>query len=223
MKRFAFIDYRKPSLAEKNAALRKGIELIHVGFLKASTVTPADIGPNFDGVVVDHASAAMRLCEVYDVGVFRYEYKGGVLTNDAISPSQQEIPLLEVLALDVFDRRKEENMKISAEINQVMSILDKLKELENVSTSVLSDSSDPGPWHIYMGKPIAIRTATIYYVGKLVKVYPQELLLQDASWIPDTGKWEKFLKTGVITECQPFPDGSVIVGRGAIIDACRWR
>ena len=143
MKRFAFIDYRKPSLAEKNAALRKGIELIHVGFLKASTVTPADIGPNFDGV-------------------------------------------------------------------------------ENVSTSVLSDSSDPGPWHLYMGTPIVIRTVTMFHVGRLVKAYPQELLLQDASWIPDTGKWTEFLKTGVITECQPFPDGFVVVGRGAVVDACRW-
>ena len=151
------------------------------------------------------------------------------MEDDAIDPNKQGIPWLEVLALDVFDRkpkhdfREEEDMKISAEINKVVEMLEKVKDLENVYASVLSDSPDPGPWHIYMGKPIAIRTATIYYVGKLVKVYPQELLLQDASWIPDTGKWEKFLKTGVITECQPFPDGSVIVGRGAIIDACRWR
>lgn len=100
MKTFAFIDYRKPSLAEKNAALRKGVELIHVGFFKASTVTPADIDEYFDGVVVSHASAAMRLCEVYDIGVFRYAHREGGLNQQDTNTTW-----LEVLELDIFDRK----------------------------------------------------------------------------------------------------------------------
>ncbi len=30
------------------------------------------------------------------------------------------------------------------------------------------------------------------------------------------------LKTGVLDEVEPYPEGLVVVGRGAIVDACVW-
>jgi hypothetical protein len=73
------------------------------------------------------------------------------------------------------------------------------------------------PWVI--GKAYLIRTVTMIQTGRLVAVTPQELVLEDAAWIADTGRFANVLKTGKFNEVEPFPDGPVIVGRGAVIDA----
>ena len=73
------------------------------------------------------------------------------------------------------------------------------------------------PWVI--GKAYLIRTVTMIQTGRLVAVTPQELVLEDAAWIADTGRFADALKTGKFNEVEPFPDGQVIVGRGAVIDA----
>ena len=57
--------------------------------------------------------------------------------------------------------------------------------------------------------------------GKVVEVNEHEVVLENAAWIADTGRFADCLKTGNYNEVEPFPDGQVIVGRGAIIDAVR--
>jgi hypothetical protein len=52
-----------------------------------------------------------------------------------------------------------------------------------------------------------------------VAVTPQELVIEDAAWIADTGRFADAVKKAEFGEVEPFPDGRVIVGRGAIIDA----
>jgi hypothetical protein len=78
-----------------------------------------------------------------------------------------------------------------------------------------------GVWDI--GKDYVIRTVTMIQVGKLVDVQESELVLEDAAWIADTGRWADFLASGKVNEIEPFPDGRVIVGRHSIIDACIWK
>ena len=73
------------------------------------------------------------------------------------------------------------------------------------------------PWII--GKNYLIRTVTMIQTGRLVAVTQQELVLEDAAWIADTGRFADALKKGIFSEVEPFPDGQVIVGRGAVIDA----
>lgn len=67
-----------------------------------------------------------------------------------------------------------------------------------------------------------IRTVTMHLTGRLVAVYPSELVLENAAWIADSGRFSDALKTGSLNEVEPFPDGKVIVGRGSVIDACVW-
>ena len=65
-----------------------------------------------------------------------------------------------------------------------------------------------------------IRTVTHHLTGKLVEVYPTELVLIDAAWIADDGRLHDSLKSGSFNEVEPFADDlRVIVGRGSIIDA----
>ena len=74
------------------------------------------------------------------------------------------------------------------------------------------------PWEV--GKNYLVRTVTMINTGRLVQVTDQELVLEDAAWIADTGRFADALKKGSFSEVEPFPDGKVIVGRGSVIDAC---
>lgn len=88
-----------------------------------------------------------------------------------------------------------------------------------VQKSKPCDDANPyRPWVI--GANYFIRTVTYHYTGKLVAVYPTELVLIDAAWIADDGRFMQAVKSGTFNEVEPFPDGAnVIVGRGSIIDA----
>ena len=78
-----------------------------------------------------------------------------------------------------------------------------------------------GIWKI--GEDYVIRTVTMIQVGKLVYLDENELGLENASWVADTGRWMQFLANGSVNEVEPFPLGIVIVGRHSIIDACIWK
>ena len=72
-------------------------------------------------------------------------------------------------------------------------------------------------WEI--GKHYLIRTVTMIDTGRLVAVTEHELVLEDAAWIADTGRFADALKSESFAEVEPFPDGRVIIGRGAVVDA----
>lgn len=74
-----------------------------------------------------------------------------------------------------------------------------------------------GPWEI--GKNYLIRTVTMIDTGVLVAVSEHELVLEDAAWIADTGRFSDAVANASFGEVEPFPAGRVIVGRGSIIDA----
>lgn len=70
-----------------------------------------------------------------------------------------------------------------------------------------------------IGKTYLIRTVTMIDTGRLVAVGEHELVLEDAAWIADTGRFADAVKSAQFNEVEPFPDKRVIVGRGSIIDA----
>lgn len=73
------------------------------------------------------------------------------------------------------------------------------------------------PWRI--GAIYLLRTVTMIDTGRLVEVTPTELVLEDAAWIADTGRFSDSLKSCEFGEVEPFPDGRVIIGRGSVVDA----
>lgn len=77
--------------------------------------------------------------------------------------------------------------------------------------------------HWKVGESYFIRTVSFFHTGKLVSVDEHEIVLVDAAWIADTGRFADCFKTGRFSEVEPYPDGvSLIIGRGAIVDACIW-
>lgn len=75
-----------------------------------------------------------------------------------------------------------------------------------------------GPYTI--GANYQIRTVTMIYTGKLLAVHPLEMVISDASWIADTGRFADACARGTYSEVEPYPEGrQVVIGRGAIVDA----
>lgn len=109
--------------------------------------------------------------------------------------------------------RKVEDMSIK----ELDSFLKSKKEQVDKVTK-----KEVGVWSV--GQNYFIRTVTMSLMGRLECVDEHELVLSDASWIADTGRFSDFLngefKEGKL-EVEPFPD-RVIVGRGSVIDACLW-
>lgn len=89
------------------------------------------------------------------------------------------------------------------------------EERENQMTQAKATS----PWSI--GENYLIRTVTMIDTGRLVMVTEHELVLEDAAWIPDTGRFANSIAKAEFSEVEPFPTGQVIIGRGAIVDAVK--
>ena len=93
----------------------------------------------------------------------------------------------------------------------------KAKELACLFGAVQNKECGDSHWEI--GKAYLIRTVTMIDTGVLVAVTDKELVLTDAAWIADTGRFADALKSCNFNEVEPFPNGKVIINRGAIIDA----
>jgi len=90
------------------------------------------------------------------------------------------------------------------------------KKLKKIDSKVSRPSEDS---HWKIGANYFIRTVTFHYTMELVKITKQELIGKDAAWIADDGRFSQAVATGNFNEIEPFPDGEVIIGRGAILDA----
>lgn len=74
-----------------------------------------------------------------------------------------------------------------------------------------------------IGKNYIIRTVTMINIGTIKNINEQELLLSEASWIADTGRYNKALESGELNEVEKYPDAGIcIIGRGSIVDAQPW-
>jgi len=92
------------------------------------------------------------------------------------------------------------------------------KKLQLTLKSV--NPAPPASHPFAIGKNYFIRTVTHHYTGRLTHVFPQEIVLEDAAWIADDGRFSQAVASGSFAEVEPYPDGaSVIIGRGSILDA----
>lgn len=97
--------------------------------------------------------------------------------------------------------------------------LGELRQIASMfNASLVGDDS-----HWKVGENYFLRTVTHYLTGRLEKITAQDLVLVDAAWIADTGRFHEFLRTGIASEVEPYPDGVlVIVGRGSLVDGALW-
>jgi hypothetical protein len=106
-----------------------------------------------------------------------------------------------------------------------------IEELKSANTEVIHaflqeqrELVNGHPYNSLIGKNIIVRTVTMIYTGKLAAVYPNELVLTEVSWIPETERYAQFVANGDVRECEPYPaDLGVIIGRGGLMDIVELR
>ena len=72
-----------------------------------------------------------------------------------------------------------------------------------------------------IGANYLIRTVTMIDTGKVVAASHKYVILENAAWIADTGRFSDALKKCQFNEVEPFPSGRVILNATAIIDAVK--
>lgn len=96
----------------------------------------------------------------------------------------------------------------------------KLKDvIELVNVLKGKDKEETSLWEI--GKSYFIRTVTMHLIGTLEVINDKELLLKDAVWVAESGRFNVALRTGELDEVEVFKN-NVIVNRDCIVDATMW-
>ena len=101
--------------------------------------------------------------------------------------------------------------------------LGQLREINSLFIGAVASSVVPTPVSspYIVGEKYFIRTATYHHVGRLSAIYENELVLSEASWVADSGRFNNALVSGELNEVEPFVN-PVIIARGGIIDVTVW-
>ena len=101
-----------------------------------------------------------------------------------------------------------------------LSFAELQEEVKRLSEEKKKVISKEKYWEI--GSNYLIRTVTHIQVGRLIDITEKEFVLENASWVADTGRFHDMLKDGLesldSSEIEPFMD-IVIVNRDSLIDA----
>lgn len=72
-----------------------------------------------------------------------------------------------------------------------------------------------------IGEKLFIRTVTYHMVGEVTSVIGDLLVLKDASWVADSGRFGKALESGKLNEVELV--GAAWVNVGAVADMFPWK
>lgn len=93
------------------------------------------------------------------------------------------------------------------------------KSKKPTSNKMKEALKNPSPLRV--GNAVLIRTVTYFQIGRIVAFDAWEIVLEEASWVADTGRFSTALRSGALDEVEPFI-GCISVGRGAVIDITSW-
>lgn len=95
-----------------------------------------------------------------------------------------------------------------------------LKQIANMFNNVPKQTSA-----LPVGSKVFIRTVTHAFTGLVKSVSEREIVLTNAAWIADTGRYTQAMATGKFSEVEPYPpEMRVIINHEAVIDkmAVEW-
>ena len=99
-------------------------------------------------------------------------------------------------------------IKISNEVyEKIKDQLDDVKEINSFPDMI--------------GKKYFFRTVSYFALGRVTKQIGSFFELEDASWIPDTGRFMQFLKDGKLEEVEPT--GQHFVNIEMVVDFFEWK
>lgn len=98
--------------------------------------------------------------------------------------------------------------------------MDKLKLIEAIIGSECGSVSEGCPWK--KGEKVFIRTVTHHLTGRIVDVIGDFIVLEDAAWIADDGRFMDCINVGKLNEVEPV-NGKVRVNTTSFIDVYEWQ
>ncbi len=72
-----------------------------------------------------------------------------------------------------------------------------------------------------IGKAYLFRTVTHIDIGRVVAIKGKFVMLEDACWVANTGRYHECLSNGSIEEYEGYPNGNGL-NSTALIDFCEW-
>ena len=72
-----------------------------------------------------------------------------------------------------------------------------------------------------VGESYFIRTVTYHLVGRVATICGDFLVLEDAAWVADSGRFMNAIKDGTLNEVEPV--GFAFVHISSITDAFPWK
>ena len=91
-------------------------------------------------------------------------------------------------------------------------IKDQLLEEESIDISDLKE---------LVGKKLFLRTVTYHMLGKVEKLIGRILVLSNASWVADSGRFMNAIKDGTLDEVEPV--GNWFVNLDTVTDFGVWK
>jgi hypothetical protein len=111
--------------------------------------------------------------------------------------------------------------KLEEELESVKEERDELKEqLESVNEDDCTPTTSAVPFQI--GKKYYIRTVTYHATGKVKRIKGGFLVLTDAAWIADSGRFREAIMNGVLSEVEPV-EVEMYLNIASITDAFEWK
>lgn len=84
---------------------------------------------------------------------------------------------------------------------------------------VISDKTSDLPFKV--GESYFIRTVTYHLTGRVKAIVGKFLVLEDASWIADSGRFSNAIREGKLDEVEPV--GNAFLNTDSITDAFPWK
>ena len=108
--------------------------------------------------------------------------------------------------------------KAKQELQKELEELTQLEQKVKAKKDVVELKNLSVPFKI--GEAYFIRTVTYFATGKVKAIVGQFLILEDAAWIADTGRFRDAIMKGILSEVEPVED--MFVNINSISDAFPW-
>ena len=102
---------------------------------------------------------------------------------------------------------------------KLQELTEEAKELEECSENEIGDDSSL-PFKV--GKAYFFRTVTYHLTGKVKAVKGNFLVLKEAAWIADSGRFSQAINDGTLDEVEPVKV-NVMLNLSSITDAFEWK
>jgi len=110
-------------------------------------------------------------------------------------------------------------LEAKEKLEKELAELDSLEQKVKMKKSAVNYEKLEIPFEI--GKAYFIRTVTYFATGKVKAIVGQFLVLDEAAWIADTGRFRDAIVKGVLNEVEPV-DGDMYLNVQSITDAFPW-